>query len=74
MRGFEAKPDYVWAVLSSSRLGLSSPTTARFMSKNGNIDDNDQRFNVKMKAMSTEIQFLMELACHQRAAQMREFM
>ena len=42
MRGFEALQDYVQAVLSWSGLGLSSPTTARFMSKNGNADDNDQ--------------------------------
>ena len=49
MRGFEALPDYVWAVLSWSALGLSSPTTARFVSKNGNADDNDQLFKVKMK-------------------------
>ena len=72
MRGFEALPDYVWAALSWSALGLSSPTTARFVSKNGNADDNDQLFKVKMKiekkigqAMSIEIQFLMESACHQ---------
>ena len=55
MRGFEAKPDYVWALLSSSRLGLSSPTTARFMSKNGNTDDNYSTSKCKSKKRSANV-------------------
>ena len=71
MRGFEALPDYVWAGLSWSALGLSSPTTARFMSKNGNIEIQRQNeSNVDRYPVFDGIG-VPPYIC---AAQMREFM